>query len=220
MWSVVGLGNPGSRYAGTRHNVGWLVVDRLAARWSASPAEIRGGMRLAAARCADEPVILAEPLTYMNRSGIPTAALLRERGTDRLVVVHDDLDLDFGQLRLKRGGGSGGHKGLKSLDAELADRDYVRVRFGIGRPPEGVSTVDYVLARWTEAEREALPALIERAADAVQSILLRGLTAAQNDFNTRKNPTPPKPSPDPQPADGHYRSLPWIRCSLRSPPQE
>ncbi len=205
MWFVVGLGNPGSRYSGTRHNAGWLVVDRLAARWAASPPATRGGLRLAAARCADEPVTLAEPQTYMNRSGPPTAALLRERGagTDRLVVVHDDLDLDFGQLRLKRGGGSGGHKGLKSLDAALPDRDYVRVRFGIGRPPVELSTVDYVLARWTEAERGELPALIERAADAVQAVLVGGLTAAQNHFNTRKNPTPPKPSPDPQPAGGH-----------------
>jgi PTH1 family peptidyl-tRNA hydrolase len=187
MWLIVGLGNPGPRYAETRHNAGWQVAERLAERWGISLSQRRAGALFGDGRVAGERALVVEPQDYMNRSGPPTRALLDfyKSDTDRIVVVHDELDLPFGQLRLKRGGGNGGHNGLRSLDTHLPDREYARVRFGIGRPPEGGEGADYVLGRWSPEEREALPEVVDKAADAVELLLREGLTAAMNRFNVR-----------------------------------
>jgi len=181
---VVGLGNPGPRYAGTRHNAGFLVVDLLAERVGGRFRR-RGLCDVLEGRLADVPVVLAKPRGYMNESGAPIVAVSRfyKVPVDRLTVVHDDLDLPFGTLRLKRGGGDGGHNGLRSASAALGSREYARVRFGIGRPPGRQDPADYVLRDFSAAERKDLGYLVDRAADAVEMLLSEGLEAAQNAFN-------------------------------------
>ena len=204
MWFVFGLGNPGARYAETRHNIGWLVIDRLAERWGYSLSERRPGLQMADGQIAGQRAFLAEPQTYMNRSGEPARGLVEfyKAPTSNVVVIHDDLDLPFGQLRLKRGGGAGGHNGLRILDAHLQDKDYVRVRFGIGRPPPEWKGADYVLGGWNAEQRETLAERVDAAADAVELVLTQGLTVAMNRFNVRPKkeklpqtsvPNPPEP---------------------------
>ena len=181
---VVGLGNPGPRYAGTRHNAGFLVVDLLAERMGGRFRR-RGLCDVMEGRLAGAPVVLAKPRAYMNESGGPIVAVSRfyKVPVDRLTVVHDDLDLPFGTLRVKRGGGDGGHNGLRSATAALGSREYARVRFGIGRPPGRQDPADYVLRDFSAAERKDLGNLVDRAADAVEALLSEGLEAAQNAFN-------------------------------------
>jgi PTH1 family peptidyl-tRNA hydrolase len=181
---VVGLGNPGPRYAGTRHNAGFLVVDLLAERMGGR-FRSRGRCDVLEGRLAGVPVVLAKPKSYMNESGGPIVAVSRfyKVTVDRLTVVHDDLDLSFGALRLKRGGGDGGHNGLRSATAALGSREYARVRFGIGRPPGRQDPADYVLRDFSAAERKEVGYLVDRAADAVEALLSEGLDAAQNAFN-------------------------------------
>jgi len=182
---IVGLGNPGPRYAGTRHNAGFLVADELAARIGGSFKAHKGRADIVEGRLAGQPVVLAKPKSYMNESGGPIVAISRfyKVGVERLIVVHDELDLPFGGLRLKRGGGEGGHNGLKSTSAAVGSKDYLRVRFGIGRPPGRQDPADYVLREFAAAERKELAYLIDRAADAVQALLAKGLEAAQNEFH-------------------------------------
>ena len=184
-WLVVGLGNPGPRYAATRHNVGFAIVELLAARVGGRFKAHRGRCDVVETRLSGQPVVLAKPKSYMNESGGPVVAISRfyKVPLDRLVLVHDDLDLPFGTLRLKRGGGDGGHNGLRSATAALGSREYVRVRFGIGRPPGRQDPADYVLREFTSAERKELPFLVDRAADAVEALVADGLDAAQNEFN-------------------------------------
>ena len=180
---VVGLGNPGADYAGTRHNVGFAVVDVLAARIGGRfSAHRRSGADVAEGRLAGRRAVLAKPRSYMNLSGGPVAGAAKFFSVDPadVVVVHDDLDLDFGVVRLKRGGGEGGHNGLRSISKSLATKDYLRVRFGIGRPPGRQDPADYVLKRWSATERRELDVSVELAADAVESLLELGLEAAQN----------------------------------------
>lgn len=183
---VVGLGNPGPDYAETRHNVGFRIVELLAER--------AGGGRFGRHRCnadvfegrlAERHVVLAKPRTYMNVSGGPVAGLVRyfSVAPDDLVVVHDDLDLGFGVVRLKRGGGEGGHNGLRSISSSLGIRDYLRVRFGIGRPPGRQDAADYVLRRFSSAERKELDLAVDLAADAAEALLADGLEPAQNRFH-------------------------------------
>jgi peptidyl-tRNA hydrolase, PTH1 family len=181
---VVGLGNPGPRYAGTRHNAGFLVVELLAERMGGR-FRGRGRCDVLEGRLAGVPVVLAKPKSYMNESGGPIVAVSRfyKVTVDRLTVVHDDLDLSFGALRLKRGGGDGGHNGLRSATAALGSREYARVRFGIGRPPGRQDPADYVLRDFSAAERKDVGYLVDRAADAVETLLSEGLDAAQNAFN-------------------------------------
>jgi peptidyl-tRNA hydrolase, PTH1 family len=183
---VVGLGNPGPRYAGNRHNIGFAVVDLLAARMGAPFRAHRGRCDVVEGRLAGRAVVLAKPKSYMNESGGPIVAISRffKIPVARLTVVHDDLDLPYGGLRLKRGGGDGGHNGLRSLTAALGSNDYLRVRFGIGRPPGRQDPADFVLRDFTAAERKELAYLIDRAADAVEALLADGLDAAQNAFNS------------------------------------
>jgi PTH1 family peptidyl-tRNA hydrolase len=190
MWLVIGLGNPGREYARHRHNVGFGVVDLLAARTGArfgrhkravaDVAETRLGVG------ADAPrLVLAKPLTYMNLSGGPVAALAQfyKIPLDRIIVVHDELDLPYGQLRAKIGGGEGGHNGMRSLTRSLSSKDFLRVRFGIGRPPGRQDPADYVLSDFSAAERKDLEYLVDRSADIVESIITRGLDWTQNEYH-------------------------------------
>jgi peptidyl-tRNA hydrolase, PTH1 family len=181
-WLVVGLGNPGDRYAGTRHNAGALTLDlmaeRVGGRWKAhkSRCEVVEG------RVAGVPAVLAKPTTYMNESGGPVAnaAKFFSVPLDRIVVVHDELDLPFATVRVKQGGGDGGHNGLRSVTSSLHGKDYLRVRVGIGRPPGRQDPADYVLKPFSAAERKDLDWLVDHAADAAESLLTRGLLDTQN----------------------------------------
>jgi peptidyl-tRNA hydrolase, PTH1 family len=191
-WLIAGLGNPGSQYAGNRHNAGFMVADLLAARMGARFKRDRSRAAAAEGRLAGDPVTLAKPLSFMNLSGRPVAALrsFYKVPPERIVVVHDELDLPFGALRLKQGGGDNGHNGLRSVTAALGTRDYFRVRVGIGRPAGRMDPADYVLQDFSAAERKLLPEVLERAADAVETLLGRGLVAAQNEFHAVVSPAP------------------------------
>ena len=189
-WLVVGLGNPGPKYAGNRHNVGFMVVDRLAAdvggRFKARQgAEVLEGRLPGAGGRPGARGVLARPGSWMNESGGPVAGLARFHrvGPDRLLVVHDELDLPFGAVRLKRGGGEGGHNGLRSITKSLGGKDYARVRVGIGRPPGRQDPADFVLKEFSSTERKELPMLLVDAADAVEELLVHGLEAAQQRFH-------------------------------------
>lgn len=190
-WLVVGLGNPGPEYAGNRHNVGFLVTDLLASRMGgrfkshksrARVVEGRLGAPGSAGACR---VVLAQPLSYMNLSGGPVGALrdFYKVPLERTVVVHDELDIGFGVLRLKRGGGDNGHNGLKSITKAMGP-DYFRVRFGVGRPPGRMPVADYVLKDFAAAERKELDYFVDRTADAVESLVLEGLERAQTTYNS------------------------------------
>lgn len=188
-WLVVGLGNPGARYAGNRHNIGAMAIERMAGdagvtlrahKARAAAAEIRpgtceGGM-------PGPRAIIAVPSSYMNESGGPVSALMRffKIPTERLVVLHDELDIDFGAVRLKRGGGEGGHNGLRSISKSIGTKDYLRVRLGIGRPPGRMDVSDFVLKDFNAAERRELDFLVPAGVDAVTTLVHRGLTDAQN----------------------------------------
>ena len=184
-WLIVGLGNPGPEYAGTRHNAGAMVVALLAERMGAKFKAHRSRCDIAEGRLAGQPVTLARPRSYMNLSGGPVAALAGFYKVDaaHLVVVHDELDVPFGTIRLKLGGGDNGHNGLRSITAALGTREYYRVRFGIGRPPGRMDPASYVLREFSAAERKDLPLEIDRCADAVEALISKGLTAAQNEFH-------------------------------------
>lgn len=186
-WLVVGLGNPGPQYAGNRHNVGRMVVDELAGRSGARFSRHRTGPQVAEGR--DRPggtrFVLAAPQTYMNESGRPVRALLDWYAVplDRLVVVHDELDIPFGELRLKSGGGHGGHNGVRDVAAVAGSPDFARVRVGIGRPPGRQPSADFVLRDFTAAERTELPLVVGDAADAVLDLANLGLDPAQQRWN-------------------------------------
>ena len=189
-WLVVGLGNPGPTYAGNRHNVGFMAVDDLAARAGdrlsrhkravAAVAESRIGIP-----GRSERAVLAEPLSFMNDSGGPVKGLLDfyDVEPERLVVLHDELDLPFGSLRVKFGGGDNGHNGLRSIRRSIGTGDFFRVRLGIGRPPGRQDPAEYVLRDFAGPEREESKVMVARAADAVEALVLEGLDAAQQRFN-------------------------------------
>ena len=196
-WLVVGLGNPGPTYASTRHNVGFMVVDELAARARASwaaPRGMRGDVaesRLTASGMggigADATkVVLLKPRTFMNESGaaVAKACAFFKIDLDHVVAIHDELDLDFGQLRLKFGGGDNGHNGLRSMRSHLGTGDFFRARFGIGRPPGRQDAADYVLRPIPASLREDYAVETSRVADAVEALISDGLGAAQNRFNS------------------------------------
>jgi len=187
---VVGLGNPGPGYAGNRHNVGAMVLDELVGRAGLRLSSGKGARARAVAgegRLAGRRVVLARPLTYMNESGGPVRGLLdyHHLPVEDLVVVHDELDIPYGAVRLKRGGGEGGHNGLRSISRSTGAKDYLRVRVGIGRPPGRQDAADYVLKDFSSVERKELDLLIAEAADAVEALLARGLEAAQNEVHPR-----------------------------------
>ena len=187
---VVGLGNPGPSYVGHRHNVGAMVLDELAARAGVklSPGKgKRARTLIGEGRLAGRRVVLARPTTYMNESGGPVRGLLDYHSipaTDH-VVLHDELDITFAGVRLKRGGGEGGHNGLRSISRATGTRDYLRVRVGIGRPPGRQDPADFVLKDFSATERKELDLLVAEAADATEELLALGLEAAQNVVHPR-----------------------------------
>jgi len=185
LWLVVGLGNPGPKYAGNRHNVGFHVLDLLAERAGGRFKAHKGRADVVEGRLAGRRAVLAKPSSYMNESGGPVASLrdFFKVPVERIVVVHDELDIPFGTIRMKRGGGDNGHNGLRSLTKSLGSKEYLRVRWGIGRPPGRQDPADFVLKDFTAAERKELPFLVDRAADAVEALLANGLEAAQNTFH-------------------------------------
>jgi PTH1 family peptidyl-tRNA hydrolase len=197
LWLVVGLGNPGPDYAGNRHNVGAMVLDVLAGRLDggrgAALKAHRSRALVAEGRLGPLPghrVVLARPTSYMNESGGPVAAALQffKVTPERLVVVHDELDIPYGDIRLKIGGGEGGHNGLRSISRSIGTKDYVRARVGIGRPPGRMDPAAFVLRDFAAAERRELPVLLEQAADAVELTVEHGLSTAQNAVNPRTAP--------------------------------
>ena len=213
---MVGLGNPGSRYAGNRHNVGARVAGQLAARHDLGALSVSRLARRSASGTGDTAftthrsrakvcevrlgtgvegtpgprTVLAVPLTYMNESGGPVVSLLRYFSVDldHLIVVHDELDIPSGSVRVKRGGGEGGHNGLRSVSASLATKDYLRVRVGIGRPPGRMDAADFVLRDFSSTERTELPFILDRASDAVESLVGVGLLATQQLFHAPEAP--------------------------------
>jgi len=185
-WLVVGLGNPGPEYAGNRHNVGFAVVELLGERVGGKFRSHKSRADVIEGRVAGHRVVLAKPRSYMNDSGGAVAALADffKVPLDRLAVVHDELDLPYGGLRLKLGGGDNGHNGLKSIRRSLGSGEFHRVRFGIGRPPGRMDPSAFVLRNFSTAERKDLDVLVDRAADAVESLVTNGLEPTQNAFNT------------------------------------
>jgi PTH1 family peptidyl-tRNA hydrolase len=192
VWLVVGLGNPGTSYAGHRHNVGYLVIAELAERMGASFRAHKSGRadvvegRLAPPGTPGPRVVLVRPRTYMNETGGPVKQLAAfyKVPTDHLVVVHDELDLPFDTMRVKLGGGDNGHNGVRSLRGALGTGDFYRVRIGIGRPPGRQDVSDFVLSDYSAAQRRELPLQIVTAADAVESLVTDGLDKTQGRFNT------------------------------------
>lgn len=190
---VVGLGNPGPKYAGTRHSIGHMVLDRIAASTGASFKAARRAQAVVIEGRMGAPgsgarTILAKPTTYMNLSGGPVRGLADFYGVapEDVVVVHDDVDLPFDTVRLKRGGGEGGHNGLRDITRALGTKDYLRVRVGVGRPSGRQDTADFVLAPFSAAERKVLDLVIGDAEDAVEALVLEGLTAAQQRFHAKE----------------------------------
>jgi PTH1 family peptidyl-tRNA hydrolase len=188
----VGLGNPGAKYQETRHNVGFQVIDLLATRARASSLRSKLGAEVGEARIGTERVLLCKPMEFMNVSGqaVVRVAQFWKIDPGQTIVVHDDLDLPFGRLKLAAGGGHGGNNGVRSMIAEWGSADFARVRFGIGRPASREhSAADYVLGEFKGAERKALPDLLARAAEAAEQIVISGLTVAMNHFNGKAGGT-------------------------------
>ncbi|MFC5384227.1 aminoacyl-tRNA hydrolase [Arcanobacterium hippocoleae] len=194
MYTVFGLGNPGSQYAHTRHNIGQMVIAEIVHRAGTTlSAHKASNTHAASMRLGLAPgnpgmqVIAGISNGYMNTSGGPVSALLNYFGQipENLIVIHDDLDLPFGELKLKRGGGEGGHNGLKSITKSLGTKDYIRMRFGIGRPPGRMDPADFVLGKFNAQEQKELPLLISETADAVEAVLTSGLEKAQMRLHTK-----------------------------------
>jgi PTH1 family peptidyl-tRNA hydrolase len=187
MWLIVGLGNPGPHHAKNRHNVGFMTADLLAERWRVGGWRGKFGAELAQGGYAGRKAVLLKPQGYMNVSGraVAAAAQFFQVEPGSLVVIHDDLDLDFDRLKLKVGGGHGGHNGLRSIFQDLGTQEFVRVRVGIGRPPPRMDPADYVLQDFGPAERKELDLVVGRAADAVESILQDGVISAMNRYNQK-----------------------------------
>ena len=191
-WLVAGLGNPGPGYSRNRHNVGQMVLDELASRLGgvfkshkAHAQVVEGRLRPGGPR-----VILGKPLTFMNLSGGPVSALAKFYGVepDRVIAVHDEIDIPFNTVKLKLGGGEGGHNGLRDISKALGTKDYYRVRVGVGRPPGRMDTADYVLKDFATAEKKDLPFLIGDSADAVELLIDEGLLTAQQKFHSNSQP--------------------------------
>jgi peptidyl-tRNA hydrolase, PTH1 family len=189
-WLIVGLGNPGPEYAATRHNVGAMVVDLVAERTRSRMARHKRAHAQAAEGRFGLPgsqthIVLASPMSYMNESGGPVKALMSFYNVpaERMIVVHDELDIPFSSIRVKFGGGDNGHNGLKSIRRAIGSGDFFRVRVGIGRPPGRQDPADYVLKPFSSTERKDLSEMLDRSADAVETLAVEGLEPAQNRFN-------------------------------------
>ena len=194
VWLVVGLGNPGPSYAGNRHNIGYLVTDELASRTGGSflahktgrADVVEGRLGGLSGGIGGERVVLARGRCYMNESGGPVAALAKfyKVPVERIIAIHDELDIPFGTLRVKLGGGDNGHNGLRSMRGSLGTGDFHRVRLGIGRPHGRQDVADFVLSNYSTAERKELPMQVIEAADAVESLITDGLEKTQQRFNS------------------------------------
>jgi peptidyl-tRNA hydrolase, PTH1 family len=192
---VVGLGNPGRGYARHRHNLGFMVVDRLAEDTRQTWSKNKDKTLICETELENQPAVLVKPQTYMNLSGKAVAPVVDryKAAADRMVVIHDDLDLAAGRARVKVGGGDGGHKGIRSIADSLRFRDFVRVRLGIGRPPTGVSPEEFVLTPFAQEEQELLQELIHLGCHAVRLIILEGVVPAQNLLHSRRLATGSSP---------------------------
>lgn len=186
MWLIVGLGNPGVEYARTRHNAGFMAVDVLAAASRAKVDELVCYSLVGRGRLAGAELVLAKPVTFMNRSGEAVRCLVERYGLDlsRLLVVYDDMDLPTGTVRLKQAGGSGGHRGMESIIGALGTSQFGRLRIGIGKPPKGAE-VDYVLSPFADAEEELVRTQLERLPELVGALVTRGYNYAMSTFNRR-----------------------------------
>ncbi len=190
LWLVVGLGNPGPSYAGNRHNIGYLVNDELASRVGSGFRPHKTGRADVVEGRLGGPggarVVLARPRCYMNETGGPVSALAKfyKIPVERIIAIHDELDIDFDTLRVKRGGGDNGHNGLRSIRRSMDSGEFYRVRVGIGRPPGRQSPADFVLSDYSSAERRVLPFQIDKAADAVESLITDGLEKTQSSYNS------------------------------------
>jgi peptidyl-tRNA hydrolase, PTH1 family len=186
-WLIVGLGNPGPSYSGNRHNVGAMVVDELATRTGGTLRSHRARASAAEVRIEEQRAVIARPLSFMNESGGPVAGLMSffKIPVENLILIHDEIDIPFAEVRLKVGGGEGGHNGLRSVTKSLGTRDYLRVRVGVGRPPGRMDAADYVLHDFSSTERREVPLLISDAADAVEHLVSQGLVAAQQEWHSR-----------------------------------
>lgn len=189
MRLIVGLGNPGAAYAQTRHNVGILAIERAAARWSIRLAR-RGIAHRGSGRLGSELLELAGTLDWMNITGPPLKGLLREFSltASDLILIHDDLDLDLGRLRIKQEGGHGGHNGIRSVIEAIGTPQFTRIKIGIGRPAPRQDSADYVLQPFTREELEVLNPCLDRAVDALECLIHRGIAVAMNQFNIREKP--------------------------------
>jgi PTH1 family peptidyl-tRNA hydrolase len=192
MLLVVGLGNPGRDYASNRHNVGFMAVDELASRLRADAFREKFSAEWAKAEIGGDPVVLLKPMTYMNESGRsvqPAAAFFKVKPSE-VIVLHDELDLPFGEVRLKMGGGHAGHNGLRSIIACLGTNEFGRIRIGIGRPPAGFrgDVADFVLSGFDSAEKAELPECLNKSSESVLEVAARGFVAAMNQRNTRQKP--------------------------------
>ena len=185
MKIVVGLGNPGSKYGGTRHNIGFLFIDRLARQQGIVLNRNECGALIGEGKINETPLLLAKPQTFMNRSGVAVAALIQEHGATAadLVVVYDDLDLPLGRIRIRTKGSAGGHRGVSSIIEHLGAVPFCRIRLGIGRPPEGVDAIDYVLAPFGDAEMADLSKVLDRATEALCCLVHQGAPAAMGAYN-------------------------------------
>ena len=186
-WVVVGLGNPGQGYADTRHNAGAMVVELLAERIGAKLKAHKSGALVAEGMLVGQKIAVARPASYMNESGRHVRALLGFYKTplERFILVQDEIDIPFGEIRLKQGGGTAGHNGLKSVAEHLSSKDFLRIRIGVGRPPGSKAAAGHVLQKFSGSERKELPDLIAAGADAVERVLEAGPDRAMNEINTR-----------------------------------
>ncbi len=184
-WLIIGLGNPGKEYRLTRHNVGFLVVDRLAREQGIQFKKRRGGAQVGEGRVGKGKVILAKPLTYMNKSGVAVKKLVKalDIPLDHLVVVHDDLDLACGRMKIKDKGGHGGHKGMQSIIEHIGSADFLRVKVGIGKPESPEQGADYVLSHFSRDEISLVKEGVEQAAEAIEAIITSGKDKAMNAYN-------------------------------------
>jgi PTH1 family peptidyl-tRNA hydrolase len=182
---IVGLGNPGRQYRSTRHNIGFMTIDALAAHWNFNTPKVQSKAIIVSGNYEKNRIILAKPQTYMNLSGQAVSGLMNfyKIPFDHLLVTHDDVDLDFGTIRIRPGGGSAGQKGVGSIIERLGTQEFARMRMGVGRPPGQMDTADYVLQHFSKEDEEFLNNFLQKAAEAAEEFILHGLNAAMNKFN-------------------------------------
>lgn len=195
MWSIIGLGNPGTKYALTRHNIGFMTVDTLARSWGGSLDKTEHKALTLKLKVEDQDIILAKPQTYMNLSGESVVPLMNyyKVSNSQLIVVHDEIDLPFGRLKIQQNRGAGGHNGIKSISEQLGHQDYIRIKMGVGRPSNPrVPVVDFVLQNFSNEEQAGLSDFLNLAGDAIESIVFEGVNKAASRFNAKsENSTPP-----------------------------